>query len=520
MKLFRARKSMQTNQLRLNFGVALVWIVGACAVSCTSDDGDAQSGGCGPGTVDCGGVCTSTAVDPGNCGACGNACGAGEACDNGTCALECSGGTTMCGQSCVDTQNDPAHCGGCDNACDAAQEACFAGQCGATCGDSGLLRCGDSCVDPMSDAAHCGGCDSPCAGTDACVSGQCAVQAAPKGVYTMTNDPSGNAILAFQRAADGSLSPSGTFTPTGGRGTGGGLGNQRGMIYDPAQNLFFVVNAGDHTISMLSLTLDGALELRANVPSGGERPVSVTVHGGTVYVLNAGVVANGTSGNISGFKVMGTNLVPIANSTRPLSEANPNPAQIQFSPDGTVLAVTERATNVIDTYTVAADIATGPTVTPSAGETPFGFDFSANGHLIVSEAWGGQPNLSSASSYSLGMMGALTPVVSALPTTRTAACWLVVAGDYAYMANAQTNDVTGFQVAADGTLTMLDPDGVTGQAGMGPVDEDVTDDNDFLYVINNGSDSFSIFQINVDGSLTKQPDFMGLPATATGIIAR
>ena len=39
-------------------------------------------------------------------------------------------------------------------------------------------------------------------------------------------------------------------------------------------------------------------------------------------------------------------------------------------------------------------------------------------------------------------------------------------------------------------------------------------------VVNNGDDSFSIFQINANGSLTKKPDFVGLPATATGIVAR
>src|SRR5258708_14713706 len=39
-------------------------------------------------------------------------------------------------------------------------------------------------------------------------------------VYTMTNSPAGNAIEAFARAADGSLTPAGTY-PTG--GTGGPL---------------------------------------------------------------------------------------------------------------------------------------------------------------------------------------------------------------------------------------------------------------------------------------------------------
>lgn len=39
-------------------------------------------------------------------------------------------------------------------------------------------------------------------------------------VYAMTNQPTGNAIVAYDRAQDGTLSLRGTF-PTGGRGSGG-----------------------------------------------------------------------------------------------------------------------------------------------------------------------------------------------------------------------------------------------------------------------------------------------------------
>jgi hypothetical protein len=38
-------------------------------------------------------------------------------------------------------------------------------------------------------------------------------------VYTQTNDPAGNQVIAYGRAADGTLTPLGAFD-TGGRGTG------------------------------------------------------------------------------------------------------------------------------------------------------------------------------------------------------------------------------------------------------------------------------------------------------------
>lgn len=432
---------------------------------------------CGPGAVLCGDTCTVTAFDPGNCGQCGKACGDGESCDEGQCVPGCGdGGLTMCGGACVDTESDPAHCGACDGACPGA--------------------------------------------SDECVDGQCVAKVPPKGVYTMTNDVAGNKILSFARAADGSLSPTGTLTPTGGLGTGSGLGNQNGLIFDPGLNRFFAVNAGDGTISMLSLELDGSLELLANVASGGARPVSVTVSGDLVYVVNAGDAASGAAANITGFKVDGEGLAPVAGSTKPLSAENPGPAQIQFTPDGKTLVVTEKGTNMISTYSVVGGVPAGPVVNASSGQTPFGFGFGQGQHLLVSEAWGGGAGLSSTSSYAIGGDGVLAAISGAVPTTRTAACWLAVAGSYAYVANAQTSDITGFQVAADGSLTMLDEDGVTGQTSGGATDEDVTDGEDFLYVVSNGAHVFSIFQINADGSLTKKPDFTGLPSGVSGIVAR
>src|SRR5207302_1839858 len=48
--------------------------------------------------------------DPQNCGSCGNACSASEACKNGGCD-PCP--VARCGNNCVDTQHDPANCGAC-----------------------------------------------------------------------------------------------------------------------------------------------------------------------------------------------------------------------------------------------------------------------------------------------------------------------------------------------------------------------------------------------------------------------
>src|SRR5204862_2215362 len=100
---------------------------------------------------------------------------------------------------------------------------------------------------------------------------------------------------------------------------------------------------------------------------------------------------------ISGFVASHNGLTPIAGSTRALGAGAAGPAQVQFSPDGRTLAVTNKASSTIDTFAVGFDGVAAPAVTSaSAGATPFGFDFDNRGHLLVSEAGSG-----SASSYSL-----------------------------------------------------------------------------------------------------------------------
>jgi 6-phosphogluconolactonase (cycloisomerase 2 family) len=251
-------------------------------------------------------------------------------------------------------------------------------------------------------------------------------------------------------------------------------------------------------------------------------PISLTVHGNLLYVLNAG-----GSGNITGFTVDRGQLTPLAGSTQPLSNGGvgsaPGPAQISFTPDGQQLVVTEKASNSILTYAIGAGgLASAPTVHPSAGMTPFGFAFNRRGYLIVSEAFGGAPDASAASSYALG--GSDLQVISpSVPTHQTAACWVVVTGNgkYAYTTNTGSGSVSGYQVGRDGSLTLLDADGVTGDTGPGsmPTDAALSVGSRYLYVLNSGTHTVAAFQVNGDGSLAPLGE-VSIPAGAVGIAAR
>ncbi len=90
-------------------------------------------------------------------------------------------------------------------------------------------------------------------------------------------------------------------------------------------DLVFAANAGSDTISVFSVTDDG-LSLVEEQDTGGERPTSLTLHSGVLYVLNSGGTLTGAGlclagmPSITGFTVAENGeLGPIADSTRELS---------------------------------------------------------------------------------------------------------------------------------------------------------------------------------------------------------
>ena len=342
-------------------------------------------------------------------------------------------------------------------------------------------------------------------------------------VYTMSNAAESNSILVYNRDLTGKLTPAGEFG-TGGLGTSSGLGNQGAVIIDPANRWLFVVNAGSDDVSVLAVGDDG-LTLVDRKPSGGNRPISLTYSRNLLYVLNAGG-AVGTADSISGFSV-GTDgmLTPIPGSTQSLSDANTGPAQVSFNTDGDVLVVTEKATNLIDTFIVDSNGVAGPAnLHVSSGTTPFGFAIGKRDQLIVSEAAGGAEDQSSLSSYRLGKDGSLTPVSDAVPTTETAACWAVVSNDarYVYTTNAGSGSISGYEVGFNGVLTLLDADGRTGITGKdsGPLDMVVSSDGRNLYTLNGRSDTIGVFAIKDKGGLASMNSHVTVPATANGLAIR
>src|ERR1700761_3909304 len=122
---------------------------------------------------------------------------------------------------------------------------------------------------------------------------------AGQAVFVQTDNPSGNQVVAYQRNPDGTLVQEGTYATDGIGGVLNGsavdhLASQGSLAYDPIQRLLYAVNAGSNTVSVFSVRGD-QLALRQVIASGGSFPVSVAVHGTSVYVLN------GVSASLQGY---------------------------------------------------------------------------------------------------------------------------------------------------------------------------------------------------------------------------
>lgn len=329
-------------------------------------------------------------------------------------------------------------------------------------------------------------------------------------VYVQTNDAEQNKVVVFGRDADGTLTRLG-YHSTGGKGSGAlHLPSQSSVVL--GDDRLFVTNAGSDDISVFSVT-GGELELLERVPSGGSAPRSVAVHGSRVYVLNTG-----GSANIAGFVLGGEQL----GSPRPLPEGS-DPAQIAFTPDGRTLLVTDRASDSIHAFAVdAAGVADAPVTHRSSGMTPYGFDITSDGVVVVTEAAGAQAGKASASSYKLSGPGQLAPVSAVVGNTRSEVCWAVATKDgrFAFVTNFGDGTISTYAIGDDGSISLRDAVAATTVDGEpGVRDEALSSDGQFLYALHADTGQVFGWKVGEEAKLAAVGAANGLPLTAAGLAA-
>lgn len=385
-------------------------------------------------------------------------------------------------------------------------------------------------------------------------------------VYLLSNDGKRNEVVAFARNSNGRLRLVGRFD-TGGTGSGSFEDASQGLVLgtsegeaSPIHNvdraeLLFVTNAGSNSITTFRIRAD-RLELASTVPSGGEKPVSITVHHGLLYVLNSGEFDNRLAANpddglencttgqlpsVTGFRVTPTGmLTQIPGSTRLLTgAADSGCAQVSFTPDGSTLVVTERiggkpgpeppgdtAKGAIVTFPVHANGTLGAmSVTDPTSNGPFGFTFTRDGRMLMTEQNGAFDNVGggTVASYRLAPGGSVPdpvlngpgrpviPVGGVVESESTDPCWIVLTNDQklAFVSSA-IGQISSFSVAFDGQMTLLHraataPDGeddTNDVLGFGITDLALSRDSRYLYQLHSFEGKVFVFLVNPNGTLT------------------
>lgn len=400
-------------------------------------------------------------------------------------------------------------------------------------------------------------------------------------VYVMTNEFSGNNIVAYGREANGMLTPVGVY-PTGGDGAAfdGGEGldpliSAYALYMTPNNSHVLAVNAGSNTLSVFVVNPDMSLTLTDTQPTRGTGPNSIAFYNGLIYVTNidGDGVFNGEpdqEGSLFGFRLLADNtLRAMPQSLRQLDN---RPSCVQFTPDGRFLviasinagssALASGSNDEIVVYRVRLSGRPAGRPIASAASTAvnnpqgrnlasaIGLDIvpgdNLNNTIVVTEAReftaaGAPPTFpglqtGSVSTWNLSQRGQLTPLQldvlagNGITDGERTACWIEFNNsfDTFWVSNAIDSSISAYDFS-NGTISLIDATVATGTppdpsnpfgTTDGWIDLWLSDDGNFLYQLYGLDGTVGVFEVN-GSSLTLIQEASGnLPDVNTqGIVA-
>ena len=345
-------------------------------------------------------------------------------------------------------------------------------------------------------------------------------------VYINDNTAGANTIGAFDRHADGTLTPQpGSPFPAGGAGTGTGLASQGALQITPDGRFLIAADASSNQVSVLRIRPSGSLRLVSHgvISSGGVLPVSVAVHDDLVYVANAGPGGS----DYTGFRQRPNGrLDPIAGSTVALPD-DAQPGDVLFNSTGTKLAGTRVGSSLIDSFTVGQDgkLTAAPGSPFPAGRLgPFGSQFRPTNpdQLYVSNAHDGA-GAGSVSAFSDAADATLSPIGSSpFADDQTAPCWVEISHDgrFLFTVNTGSGTISRYSIAPSGALTLLGSTPVGSTGGVGAVDARLSPDGAYLFVDESRIAAVGAFAVH-GGNLTElstSPTSLPAGAAPAGVV--
>lgn len=320
-------------------------------------------------------------------------------------------------------------------------------------------------------------------------------------VFAMTNRAENNQVVAFARAADGSLTQVATYS-TGGNGIGVDFDTQGGLMLSKDHRFLYACNPGSDNVSVF--TVNGTQLTRIQKIYAGDQPLSISLSGNIAYVLDGSVAGNG----VTGFTVAhdGT-LTPIPDSFRALSSPIAVPGVVRFSPNGNSLIVTGKVGNFIDVFQARDNgLLSMPRhnhAAPNSRRT-FAAAFREDGVLFTVES--GLPILDNAgvSSYNLDRATrSLSVITDSAKNRQSDGCWIVITDDqqYAYTANFASGSVSSYRLGANGTARLIDGADIFFGGKSEPTDLAFSTGSRYLYDLLRGTGGVAAFEVQADGTL-------------------
>ena len=329
-------------------------------------------------------------------------------------------------------------------------------------------------------------------------------------VYVNNNIGGSNSISAFAVGAGGTLSAvTGSPFATGG---GGSFSPDVGAVDLVVAGMrLYASNAIGNSIAAFDIKTDGSLVTipGSPFPTLATRPVGIAINSTGTRLF----AADFNSNNVAVFNIASNGaltLVPFA----PFGVAA-GPLALAIDTANSLLFASHSAGGV-GVYTIAGDGSLTSVGLTGAGGAERGLDINAaKTRLYVAD---GAPN-NTVSGFNIGVGGTLTPVTDSPFTAGTDPTGVLFhpSLDVLYVSNDQSNDISAYEIAVDGSLSDIGSpvaSGANGASGMA-----IDAKNNRLFVINGGSNgspgrSISVFTIAGDGSLTA----VGAPV-ATGAVS-
>ena len=351
-------------------------------------------------------------------------------------------------------------------------------------------------------------------------------------VYVESNDPGGNAIFAFSRADDGSLTqlPGSPFS-TGGLGVTptfalGPFDADQEVILNSDGTKLFAVNGGSDTIAVFNVNNDGSLTpvKGSPFPSGGSNPASVNLADDILCVVNQDQDPGHPGQTLPNYTTLVVSptgrLTPIPRAAFSL-DLGSSPTQALPAPDGDIvfgcdfLGGTLRSFKLTDERRLAPRAAQGhpPGLFAPTGAPPLPLGLVV--HPTRPLLYVGLVTISEIAVYSFTDSGRLN-FLQAVPDAGNGVCWLKInkAATRLYASNTGDPSVGVFDISRDPkTPLQIQNVALRNPGGGGGFEFGLDSTNQWLHVITQQSsatatsmaNALHTFRVAADGTLTEVP---------------